>query len=798
MPAVLAAVVLLGIAGSLGGCEGSDARGASHLARGQHYLAEGKLEKARLEFANALQIAPQNAQARYLMGRVTERLGDPRTAASMYQGAIDADPEHVEARASLARLYLFTSHPEKALELIRPALTRHPDSANLLTVSAVARLRLGDRAGALADAEHAAQLKPSDADAVLALAGAYLEDGQTQRAVALLRAAIARASDSVALRQVLAGIYVAGGDNRLAEEQLLELVGNRPRELTPRLQLAAFYTRTGRLDDAEHILRTAVAALPASEEAKLAYAQFLVSQRSSIQGEAALKALVEQEPANLELQLALGGLEQRIGEAPKAVATYRAIVTRDPRGPKGVAARDRIAAIDVLEGKYAEAKSLIAAALEPNPRDQDALVLRANLSLREGDPVAAIADLRGVLQERPDSVPILRTLARAHLANGAPLLAEESLRSALASAPRDVDVRVDLGQLLSRTHRAREAVTLLEETVRTAPGPDGTAARKALIEAYLAAGDLMTARTAAEDLETMRPELPDGPYLAGVIAERQHRPGDAHRELEHALSLQPSSTEALAAIAWLEFARGQRTEAVARVRSAIERMPGSPDAHNLLGELYLAQQNYVEAIGALNQAVRLAPTWWLPYHNMAQAKLALKDTAGGFAVYTAGVKATGEPTLVVDLAEAYVQQGRIDEAIEQYEILNAKSPNLELAANNLAMLLATYRSDQKSLDRARDLTAGFASSELGPLLDTYGWVRLRQGAVSEAITALERASAKSPDSSVILYHLGMAYLKAGQSDKARSNLEAALATGASFTGSQEAQLALLRLNRRTG
>jgi tetratricopeptide (TPR) repeat protein len=792
----LVAVALLGIAGSLAGCGGTDARRASYIARGQHYLADGKLEKARIEFANALQIAPQDAQARYLMGQVIERLGDPRGAAAMYQGAIDADPRQLEARARLARLYLYTSHPEKALALIQAGLAREPDNVRLLTLRAVARLRLKDPTGALADAERTVQLSPSDTDAVSALAGVYRETGQPEQALKLLQSAIERAPDAVALRQLLARMYVARGEDKLAEVQLTKVVQIRPRELAARLELAAFYARGQRLDEAERTLQAAAADLPESEEAKLAYAEFLASHRSAAHGEEALKGLIARDPRNYALQLALGALQQRAGETPQAVATYRAVIARDPRGPAGVAARDRIAAIDVLGGRYADAKPLLAEALQSNPHDNDALVLRANLALRDGDPLAAIADLRGVLRDQPQSVSILRALARAHLANGSPVLAEESLRSALAAAPQDIDVRVDLAELLMRTHRADEATTLLEEAVKA--NPSATAARTALTEAYLAKGDLAAARGAAEQLKTAQPDLPAGWYLAGRIAERQHRPADAERELAHALQLEPSAMEALVALARLELARGQGAQALALVRTAIQRRPGNAGTHELLGELCLAQKSYTDAIAALSEAVRLAPNWWLPYRNLALTKLAGKDTAGALATYEAGVKATAEPALAVDLAEAYLQQGRVEDAARVYETLHQHRPNLALAANNLAMLLVTYRHDQASLDRARDLTSAFADSGEGALLDTYGWVRFKRGEVPAALAALKRASEEAPGSKVILYHLGMTYLKAGESEKARASLEAALAGGASFTGTQEARLALAQLKGRAG
>jgi tetratricopeptide (TPR) repeat protein len=357
---------------------------------------------------------------------------------------------------------------------------------------------------------------------------------------------------------------------------------------------------------------------------------------------------------------------------------------------------------------------------------------------------------------------------------------------------------VDLGELLSQTHRADEAITLLESAVRSVPGAAGTPARTALVQAYLAKPDLPAARTAAEDLKTLRPDLSIGSYLAGQVAQRQQRPADAQREFERALQLQPSATDVLTALADLEFARGQHPQAIALVRDALEREPRNAVTQNLLGELYMKDATYPAAVRALEEAMRLAPTWWPPYRNLALVKLAIKDTAGGVAAYEAGVQATQEPALVIDLAAIYVHQGRIDDAIHQYEVLHERRPQMELAANNLAMLLVTYRTDQVSLDRARDLTVRFANSDVGALLDTHGWVMFKRGDVTQALPALERASVEAPNSKVILYHLGMAQLKAGQANKARASLEAALAGGGSFTGTDQARLALAQIKRSAG
>jgi Flp pilus assembly protein TadD len=220
---------------------------------------------------------------------------------------------------------------------------------------------------------------------------------------------------------------------------------------------------------------------------------------------------------------------------------------------------------------------------------------------------------------------------------------------------------------------------------------------------------------------------------------------------------------------------------------------------NLLGELYLTRNNVALAEDALTRATQTAPKWWPPYRNLALVKMAKNDTAGAIAVYQSGIKvAPSEPKLVVELSLLLEKQGRIDDAIKLYDGWYRQNPRAQLVANNLAMLLVTYKNDRQSLDRARDLTASFASSMDGNFLDTKGWVHFKRAEYTEALPVLEQAAARIPDSRQIRYHLGMAELRVGQTDRARSELEAAVAGQARFVGSDEARAALAALKSRSG
>src|SRR3984885_469901 len=114
------------------------------MAKGQTFLAKGNVEKARIEFRNALQIAPNDSEVRFENGVVDEKLGNRREAGQFYQGAIDSNKDNVAARAALGRLYVLTGAPAQALETIKPSLDKHPDDPNLLTVRAASRDMLKD------------------------------------------------------------------------------------------------------------------------------------------------------------------------------------------------------------------------------------------------------------------------------------------------------------------------------------------------------------------------------------------------------------------------------------------------------------------------------------------------------------------------------------------------------------------------------------------------------------------------------------------------------------------------------
>jgi tetratricopeptide (TPR) repeat protein len=786
----------------LSGCGGAPARYEAHLQRGQHYLASGNFDKASVEFRNAAQIQPKAAPALYFNGRVAEARNNIREAFAYYQAAIDADPKYAPARAGAGKMLVYGGQSKRALEVVGPALAEHPDDPDLLAVRAAARHQLKDEEAALADAERAAKLSPTNENALAVLAALYAESKDYPRAVALLSDAVERVPASVPLREVLTNLYLRSGQPEKAEEQMRKVVELRPMELAPRSQLAVHLLRTHKPDAAQRVLEDAVKALSEdkqlarADQAKLLLADFLSQQRSREQGEKALREFIAREPRNLDLRLGLGALLQRAGATADALAAYQEVVKSDGTGVRGLMARDRMAAIHVAHGEDRVARKLVTEVLQNNPRDDDALILRSTLEMRQGDATGAIADLRAVLRDQPSSVPLQRSLGAAYLAKGQTALAEETLRAAMQGAPRDASPRIDLAELLARTSRAAQGVTLLEESVKLLP--DNVALREALTGAYLAVDNLQSARAAAQELKTRQPQSAAGFYYAGLVAAREQHLDEARSELEGALTLQPDRLDALTALVRVQMAQGKSDAAIHRVQTALERDPNNLRLLNMLGGVYLDTRDFNHAADLYSRVSALAPALWQPHRNLALARLGMNDPQAALGEYRAALKlAPAEAGLVADAASLYEKQGHIDEAIAGYEALYRGNPQAQqFAANNLAMLLVTYRKDSASLDRARDLTSSFATSNNGDLLDTVGWVRFKRGEYRDALPILERALQQAPGSKVIRFHLAMTEMQLGLRDRARTNLESALEGAEQFQGADEARVALAVLKTR--
>jgi tetratricopeptide (TPR) repeat protein len=231
-----------------------------------------------------------------------------------------------------------------------------------------------------------------------------------------------------------------------------------------------------------------------------------------------------------------------------------------------------------------------------------------------------------------------------------------------------------------------------------------------------------------------------------------------------------------------------KEERLARVRTHVEAYPDNTGAKLLMVQLLLVDDPQ-QGIKALEEMISSHPNVLPAYYMLGNA-------------YARQGKLPEARTQFSQLVEknpnvvgAYMMLGIIDEiegkhdaAADRYKRALDLNPNLGPAANNLAW---HYAEREGKLDVALELArrAKATLPEDPSVADTLGWVLYKRGLYAAAIEHLRFSAEKLPNNGEVRYHLGMAYLRNGDKDKAKAELSAALALGA-FNGRDEAERAL--------
>jgi tetratricopeptide (TPR) repeat protein len=796
---LLAAGAVVMVLGVLTGCGGGQARKAAHMEKGHKYLSAQAYEKARVEFQNALQIDPKDATARYETGVVAEKLGNVPQAVQFYQQAIALAPKHdyLDATIALARLLVMNRVPDRGLEVIKPALEKNPESAELLVLRAAARVQQKDIPGAEADAAHAVQLAPKNEDAIATLAGIYKAQGEAAKAQALLEHAVQVAPGSPELRVMLAQVYADSGHAAQAEAQYRKIVELQPTESAHRLRLAQFYAKSDQLDAAEATLRRAIKDFPTERTLKLSLVDFLGARRGAAKAENELKNMVATAPDDYDLQIALAKLYRETGENPQAEALYRGVIAKQSTRPLGLEARNRLAELRIQQNDLNGGLALANEVLAQNSSNNDALLIRGDIALARNDPRSAIVDLRAVLRDQPNNVTVVRALVGAHIANGEPQIAETVMRQAVESNPRNILLERDFAELLTRLGKSDEASRVIANAVQELPGNMDTLDMQFRIA--MTSKDLARAKTTADAMVAQQPKAILGYMYQGTVAEAEKRYDDALRMYTAAATLQPNAAEPFEAVVRVLSAQNHLPEALKRLDEAAVKYLQDPLPLEVKGELLVQNGQPAQAKDAFRQAMARAPKWWPPYRGMAKAQLLGNEP---LATVIDGLRSAKNAVdqsenLSAALADLLVRAGKPDEAIGEYEDALRKYPKSDVTANNLAILLVTYRTDAASMARARDLVARFSNSPSLAYRDTYGWVLYKRGEAAAAVPVFARIVAELPNAVVARYHLGMAQALTGNRTEARDNLMRVVDSGQRFPGLDDAKLALARLNKST-
>jgi tetratricopeptide (TPR) repeat protein len=725
------------IVGFLVGCASSpQAKEAKFLKRGQTFLAKKDYARALLEFRNAANVMPKDAEPHYQTGLVYLETGDLASAVGAFQKATTLNPKHAGAQLRLADL-MTTSQTKSVLEdaekRLQGLLAATPDSLDALDTLAVAESKLGKLEDAAQLLDQALKRFPADLRSAVMLARLKVSQNDSMGAEEVLRKAVASAPRSSDAALMLGRLYIQHHKDSQAEAEIRRALELDAKNAPALLSLALIQMNTNRPGDAEQTYKQ-LAALP-TKDYKPIYGLFLFQQ----------------------------------GRQDAALLEFLRLANADPDDRE---ARTRLVAAYVITNRIPQAEGVLADALKRNRKDTDALLQRSELRLRAGDTTGAAKDLQEVLKFKPDSAEAHLELAKVMGLQGLALSVRQELNESLRLNPNHLAARIALARSLIGANEAKTALELMEGAPQSQRNTLGV-----LIErnwALLGLGKLKEARLEIDrGLRFSRaPELleQDG-FLKMKEGDFAGARTDAEELLGRYPEQDPHNIMAVRLLVDSCVALHQRLKAVEVLREMVSKRPKSAQLQTMLGRVLVTFGSPAEGRTAF-EAAEAADPKFLPA-KMELAQIDLSENRLDSARQKLSMVVASDPrniNALLMLADTEATAGHRPAAIAKYRsVLDLDSANV-LALRSLANMIAVDNSDEalKLAQQAVEIAPEDASTQ-----DTLGWVFYRKGLYRTAVEHLKMAAAKEPTPRRT-FHLAMSYLKAGDRNLGQQMLAAAL------------------------
>ena len=325
-------------------------------------------------------------------------------------------------------------------------------------------------------------------------------------------------------------------------------------------------------------------------------------------------------------------------------------------------------------------------------------VLMGRALLANGEMNAAEAAFDEALRQGVNPAEVVVPLADALTAQGKPGLILSQPRFAHAGLPPDLQARLLLikAAAASDVGSPKDALRYIEEArALDAKGADSWAAE---VPVRVRARQLPEARAAAEKAVALDPNSPRAAYqLASVV----HVSGDLPAAIQlytRTLSLKPDHVDALVARAGIDVDLKRYDEAAADVQAARKSDPQDPRSAYLSALLYERLGQQAEAKKALNQVTNLLDPYPIDYIRYRPQLLML----GGMSHFALAQYEKAKPYLEMVvrqdpnsavsklLAQIYLQEKRVDRAVESLEAYlrlfpNDRQASLLLASSQMAL-----------------------------------------------------------------------------------------------------------------
>lgn len=716
--------------------------------QGNKFFNKGKYKEALIMYQRAVKADLRFGEAYYRLALTDLKLGAYGGAVHMLQRAVDLQPTNVDAITKLADLYLLASTQDRthsaseekdAKDMVDKLLKMDPRSFDAHRILGEIALLHRQPAEAVKELALANQIKPDQQNVVLTYFQALVQNDQFADGEKLAHDMIKKDPSYAPIYDVLYLQYMRLKRPEDAEKILKLKCDNNPQRANYLMQLAAHYYLQNRRSDMDAVIQRVTDEKKYPEGHLLAGDFFYFRAReydhAEIQYDAAMKAF------------------------PKDKAIYQ----------------KRLVELSATQGKKQEANQLIAAILKDNPKDNDAIAMRAALMLTTGDRQQinlAASDLQSLVSKTPGNHLLQFNLARALIAKG-------DIEGARLHLEEAVKIRTDFiaaRELLARIYLSKgdpaKALKAAEEIIVFDKG--NLQAHLTRSSALLAMGDRDKAREELDFIAKAYPQNPEARYQVGYLALQDKDYKKAEQVFGDLYKASPDDRRGLVGVTETMAAQGRIGDAIKEFEKAIQREPERRDLKLYVANLYKRAERYDDAIKIYQMLLDKEPKNPDLLFREAETLRLKGDLNASMENFRKCSQAAPADTTCLTLLAMILQgTGRDDQAKPIYEQILKIQPDAPVALNNLAYIKA-----QEGVDLDQALTMAQRAVQRAPgsldLNDTLGWVYIKKNLSENAVHIFSDLVQKDPKNPTFHYHYAMALAQKGDKPSAKREYETAL------------------------
>lgn len=739
-----------------------------YLDGGNKYFEKGKYKEASLMYRTALQKDAKYGEAYYRLALTSLEMHLPNEALSALRRAVEllkpGQPERTEARIKLSNLYLdyleATTRREKEIigevqqtssDLLKAdpkSFDGHRIKGRLFFISAVDAankrnsMQVKDELqNAIAEFKLANATKPSEPDLIIYLCRALTADAQYAESEKLYRDLVERRKDFVQPYIELYTLYQFQNKPDQAEAILKKAIENNPRKYDLLLNLAQHQYMMKRRDEVVKVLEQ-------------------------------LKSHSKDYPQAFEK---VGAFYFRLGDGAEAMRQYQQGMAANPS--RKSLYQKLIIEVLMAQGKKEDAKKVNDEILQADPKDTDALGLRAALLLDKGDLQNAVNQLQTVVTRAPQNFVAHFNLGRGLAEKGEWEQARSHYNEAIRLRPDYVAARLALAQLQLNRREFDAAVKTVTETL--AYDRNNVGAKLLRTAGNLGLGKMPEAREELTKILQENPTSQDALFQMGLLLISEGKYKEAEEVYRKCYDLNPTNARGLMGMVEVMMAARQPDRAMQLLRSEIAKFPTRLEFRLALANIEVRAEKYDQAIaefsGILDKVDRKSPMAADLYVRLGETYRRAQNVQGAIDAMQKAKEILPNNAIVLNsLALMLDTAGQKKEAKVVYEnALRIESEN-PIALNNLAFIIA--ESIGGDLDQALTFAqrANQKLPDVAEIADTLGWIYLKKNLPDNAIDIFRANLKKFPQHSTYRYHLGLALHQKGDKVGAKQELQRAL------------------------